>query len=341
MTAFESIGKVVEMSVRVLDGGMGKYLQRCGLPDEKLWSAKSIIDAKYHEMVINAHYEYLLAGSTIITTNNYALTPRYLKPINCTDKLSEWTKLACQLANKARQRYINYRARNSTKSENRSILIAGSIPPLMKSYRNDLRLNKTESIKYYTEIVTALYQESVDIFLMETMSCIEEAMWILEVFNNLNIKKNKDKEIWISFTLNDNGYLRSNETMNDAIKQICIQRSKYDFNITVIGINCCLPEAVEHGLNQIVNDKNTLRLLTKSSLKIGIYPNFMESIKTVNKSDGGWYLHQIRSHLTPSVYYNKFVKKWLTNTKYRNIIGALGGCCGVEPIHIKYMVSKL
>ena len=90
----------------------------------------------------------------------------------------------------------------------------------MKSYRDDLRLNKL-TIKYYTQIISALNEENVDIFLMETMSCIEEAMWILEVLNNLNIN---NKEIWISFTLNDNGYLRSGESINDAIKQICIQK---------------------------------------------------------------------------------------------------------------------
>ena len=140
---------------------------------------------------------------------------------------------------------------------------------------------------------------------METMSCIEEAMWILEVLDSLNIK-NSNKEIWVSFTLNDNGYLRSGESINDGIKQICIQNNQYNLNITTIDMNCCLPEAVDLGLNQILNNEKILRSLAKNNLKISIYPNFMESIKHINSSDG-----------------------------------VIGGCCGVEPAHIKYMVSKI
>ncbi len=72
-------------------------------------------------MVINAHFEYLCAGSQVITTNNYSLTPRYLKPINCLHKIQEWTKIAVDLAMKAKNKYHSLRA------ETDNIFIAGSI----------------------------------------------------------------------------------------------------------------------------------------------------------------------------------------------------------------------
>eukprot|EP01084_Bolivina_argentea_P140301 246699_1 len=100
------------MKLRVLDGGMSKLLITRGLPMEtdcgvetNLWSARSIMDSRYHEMVIDAHYEYLLSGVDVITTNNYAITPRYLKPIKCDHMISDWTKTSILLARKGIQKF--------------------------------------------------------------------------------------------------------------------------------------------------------------------------------------------------------------------------------------------
>ena len=92
--------------LHILDGGTGELLFRKGLPDDRVtWSAKAILDKQYHSMVTQCHLEFLNAGSTIITTNNYAITPKTSSPINRQQDIAELTKTAIDLAVDARNIY--------------------------------------------------------------------------------------------------------------------------------------------------------------------------------------------------------------------------------------------
>ena len=206
----------MEKPIHILDGGMGKYLIKLGVPTQnrKLWAAKSIIDPEFHDLVIKAHFEYFCAGSNVIITNNYTITPRYLNQIDALSDLEKLTKCCVTLAKRARRKYLEF----TMNQPQHPLWIVGSIPPLVKTYRDDLRLNRNESILYFTQIVSALYDNGhgVDMLMPETMSCIEEVMWILEVIHSLRIRK----PVWISWSLNDSGDLRSGETVNDAIQRV-------------------------------------------------------------------------------------------------------------------------
>lgn len=61
----------------VLDGGMGRLLERLGAPFRlPEWSALSLIEAP--EYVHRAHSAYVESGAEIITTNSYGLVPHML-----------------------------------------------------------------------------------------------------------------------------------------------------------------------------------------------------------------------------------------------------------------------
>ena len=46
--------------VRILDGGMGQALLEKGLkPKGSLWSATALIEKKYHQLVIDAHLDFI------------------------------------------------------------------------------------------------------------------------------------------------------------------------------------------------------------------------------------------------------------------------------------------
>ena len=59
--------------IRILDGGLGQQLLADGLvPIGSLWSATALVDKKYHQMVINAHLNFINSGADVIVTNNFA-----------------------------------------------------------------------------------------------------------------------------------------------------------------------------------------------------------------------------------------------------------------------------
>ena len=42
-------------------------------PRGSLWSATALIDKKHHDLVIDAHLDFIKSGAEVITTNNYIL----------------------------------------------------------------------------------------------------------------------------------------------------------------------------------------------------------------------------------------------------------------------------
>ncbi len=52
------------------------YIIHSGVPyDNKIWTANAIQDAKFHEIVVEAHMAFINAGSSFITTHNFGVTP--------------------------------------------------------------------------------------------------------------------------------------------------------------------------------------------------------------------------------------------------------------------------
>ena len=63
--------------ITILDGGMGRELQRVGAPfRQPEWSAQALIEAPHY--VSQVHRNFIKAGAEIITTNTYALVPFHL-----------------------------------------------------------------------------------------------------------------------------------------------------------------------------------------------------------------------------------------------------------------------
>ena len=318
--------------LRILDGGGGDLLFKKGLPDDRItWSAKAILDKQYHKMVTETHLDFLNAGSRIITTNNYAVTPGVLKSINQHENIAQLTKIAVDLAKDARAMFYK---QISDKNANRDeILIAGSVPPLNESYRPDLLLPDDECKYYYDIIINTLNDNNVDIFLCETLSCFKECKFAMDILQKLEI--NKNKKCWISFTLNDKGFLRSKENIVNVIKQL--QPYYISNNIEIISMNCSTPESIDNALIMINNDQQTLQLLKQYNINIGCYPN-----RSVYIPDN-WSLEDTehtpdREILTDKYFYYNFILKWIKKYPF---IGMVGGCCGILPKHIKYIVDNI
>lgn len=195
------------------------------------------------------------------------------------------------------------------KQSRADVQIAGCIPPAFGSYRPDL-FNLDE----YDHIISPLVQAQqnyVDLWIVETVTSIEEAK------SALTLLKKTPHPIIVSFNLkednDDEPRLRSDELLSDALGAI------QDRNVKAILFNCNEPESMNNAI-----------ILCHSlcpDIATGAYANSFSKPKralAANKK-----LNTIRDEMTPESYL-EFAKTWVQSGA-----SIIGGCCGIEPRHIK------
>lgn len=305
--------------VEILDGGMGEELIKLGLPYDKIhWTANALMEKKYHPLIKKVHQSFLEVGSSYITTANYPVTPG----CQLEARISELVPLAGLMAKEALNEYHG---------ESSHIKICGSLPPLMESYRADLVLPPEKSIPIYQKIIQGL-EPYVDIYLAETMSSLEESLMVVE-----SIKRSQtSKELWVSWTLNDQGKLRSNESVISSIEKIVSTHESAGIkNLRGILFNCSLPESITLALKEIQKNKKVGKLLQEKDIFLGAYANRLISVPEDFEMSATENPTQFREDLSIQNYIS-YVKEWVT-------LGAtkVGGCCGIGPDYIKAIASEL
>ncbi|HIB77969.1 MAG TPA: hypothetical protein EYO58_10240, partial [Flavobacteriales bacterium] len=86
--------------------------------------------------------------------------------------------------------------------------------------------------KEYENMVDILTGNGVDILLCETMSCIREAQCALKAIQTIA----PHMPVWLSFTVNEKGVLRSGETLD----VVCMTFAE---DVDAILINCSTPQS--------------------------------------------------------------------------------------------------
>jgi S-methylmethionine-dependent homocysteine/selenocysteine methylase len=291
--------------VLILDGGMGRELQRQGAPfRQPEWSALAMIEAP--EMVESVHQAFIENGSQVITTNSYALVPFHIGE----KRFQEQGLSLAESAGKV--------ARQAVEKSAAQVQVAGSIPPLFGSYRPDLF-----DPARVTELATPLIQglaPHVDFWLAETQSLIAETCAIKALLDKL-LPEHK-KPLLVSFTLDDTEptstpRLRSGELVRDAISAMA------NLNVDAILFNCCQPEFIQQAL-QIAT--TTLQKSGTEQIRLGAYANaFPPQPKDATANDG---LDELRKDLDPQAYL-QWAKQW-----QQSGASLIGGCCGIGPEHI-------
>lgn len=278
--------------ITILDGGMGRELQRIGAPfRQPEWSALALMEAP--EFISKAHEAFAEAGASVISTNSYAVVPFHIGEARFAAQGLELAALSGQIARKV--------------ADGRGVKVAGSLPPVLGSYRPDLF-----EVKAACAILSVLIEglrPSVDLWLAETLSSLSEAELVGEML------KEDGRPLWLSFTLNDEGaaMLRSGETIEAAVAVALKLGAK------ALLFNCSAPEVMEEAVQRAA--------LGAAMIDIGAYANgFAHTDEAVDANAG---LRQIRADLDPPRYL-KWAEKWA-------VAGAtmVGGCCGIGPGHIR------
>ena len=291
----------------ILDGGMGRELQRIGAPfQQPEWSAQALIEAPH--LVTQVHKSFIDAGADIITTNTYALVPFHIGEKRFNEEGAALVKQAALLAKEA----------VSVKT-NSTVLVAGCIPPVLGSYRPDLF--SLAQAKPLLEVLVTNQQDHVDIWIAETISSIAEAEMIKQRTQQTT------QDTWMAFTINDDldaiPTLRSGELVYDAVKKIAGQ------NITAILFNCSRIEVMESAL--LVAKTALIEQGIESEVQLGVYANNFPPIGDLHAANDQ--VNSIREDIPPTQY-KAFAASWLN-------AGAsiIGGCCGISPEHIKQLAK--
>lgn len=283
----------------ILDGGLGRQLQRIGAPfRQPEWSALALIESP--AQVRRVHDDFIAAGADIITTNSYALVPFHIGESRFERRGGDLMDLAGTLA------------RAAARDAGRPVRVAAGIPPLFGSYAPaDFDAGRAAAMH---AMFAARLLPHCDIVLAETLASTAEIASFVEAFAATALP------LWVSLTLDDHDAvagtpkLRSGEPLARALELLS------GLGPAAVLFNCSQPEVMADGVE-------LARAALPDGIDIGVYANAFPPIAT-NTAAANETLADIRTDLTPDRY-RGFAEEWL-----RRGASIIGGCCGVGPEHI-------
>ena len=288
--------------IALLDGGVGQEIQKRSMTKaHPLWSVKVMLERP--DIVTKVHCDFIMSGARVICLNTYAASPSRMASHGFDDKLEMAHKTAISLA------------RNSLKESVKagSVQVAGCLGPLVASYVAEVSKDYNNSLDEYRKLGD-LQKDGVDLFLVETMSNIEEAKAAITAVMEVG------KPVFVALTIEDDlsNKLRSGEDLELAIDVLSNE------NPNGIMLNCSSPEAITNAMSK----------MTKLSIPFGGFANGFISISPLYPGSTVDNL-SARKDLSPNAY-AQFASQWIE-------AGAtiIGGCCEIGPEHIDFLCQHL
>jgi len=296
-------------SIVVLDGGMGHQLKAMGIEisgpvgSMRRFLGVTMANLDQPEKVLAAHLAFIDAGADVVTTNSYACVPKCLATADDEDLRSKLNGGGLEELVAAAGRIAREACRLRPE---RSVRVAGCLPPLAESYRPDKVGSFEDNLKQY-RIIAASIAPYADVLLCETMSTAEEARAALQAASEVGLP------VWVAWTLDESKpVLRSGESLEEAVAAL----NKVPGAAKALDacmFNCTSPEV-------IVQAMPLLRALMPEGVRVGAYAN---GFLTAASGQGEY------RDLDPKEYHECFAAKWMTSGA-----SVIGGCCGIFPKHI-------
>ena len=287
--------------ITLLDGGMGQELiARSGDAPTPLWATQVMMD--HPGLVAEVHRAYFDAGSSVATTNSYAVHRDRLSKAGIEERFGTLHDQAVTEAEAARAAHGSGR-------------IAGSIGPLGASYRSDVAPDHDTSVTLYREVAEHLAPR-VDLILAETVANLDQARAVLEGAKGLG------RPVWLSVTVDDEDgtRLRSGEPVAEVG---ALARAG---GAAALLANCSAPEAMAAAL----------RLFADTGLPYGAYANgFQQITKEFLKDNPTVDVLHARPEMTPERYADHAME-WVGMGAT-----IIGGCCETGPAHIAAIARRL
>jgi len=277
----------------LLDGAMGTMLLAAGMhsgtPPET-WNVS------HPEIVRGIHRRYIEAGARIILTNSFGGNRYRLGMHGLEGRVKELNKAA------------GGNARMTADSSLLPVLVAGSIGPtgqLLKPYGP---LSVEDVIAAYAEQAIGLVEGGVQMFWIETMVDLGEAMAAVE-----GVRSTSDLPVAVTMT-----FVRHGRTIMGVGPDTAVQElGKLD--LAAIGANC------GNGPEEILQVIQVMHVTSPQTLLIA-------------KSNAG--LPELRDS---GIFYDGTPELMAEYARKARSAGAklIGGCCGTTPAHIEAMAKAL
>ena len=294
---------------RILDGGMGQELLARGLVTKgTLWSATSLIEENYNNLVVDTHLSSIEAGAEVILTNTFT-TRRVRMDQNQAGHLFNFAnKKACELAIKAKE------------LSKKNILIAGSLPAQNDTYEVDKRDKNIIEKNFFDQ--ANIINPYIDFFYLDVLSSGREVEIATSIIHKFN------KPVLVGLHIKKNGKLPSGETVTSLIK-------KYKNNHWLGVVAACVSLEI---IEQISDELKSLNMPFgfKANLWAVEEPLPVHRFNTAGYDEVGKNPNITlgkREEVTGKVFY-EFAKK--ISQKGATI---LGGCCETNSSHIKELTK--
>ena len=294
--------------VRILDGGMGQHLLAKGLkPKGSLWSATALIDKKYHQLIVDAHLDFIKSGAEVIITNNFSARRVRMIQNNVEEHFNYANEKAGELALKAKE------------ISKKNILIAGGLPAQNNTYVLDQRDRKIIEKGFYDQ--AKIIKPFVDFFYLDVLCGSKECELALNVTEKLNLP------VLVGLHVKKNGKLPSNESITEVVEK-CKNK-----NWLGVIFACVSPEIIENSIDKI--RKLNMPYGYKANLWKAEEPIPVHKFASPSDKVGANPVEAMgtRDDYT-DIKFLKFSKKMIVK-------GAtiLGGCCETKPSHINKISS--
>jgi methionine synthase / methylenetetrahydrofolate reductase(NADPH) len=282
----------LDNGILICDGAMGTYLNLKGISYDRCLDELNI---SMPQLVGEIHREYIEAGADIIETNTFGGNRFRLMAHGLENQIREINLKGAKIAREARE------------ISGVDILVAGSMGPLGKPLQPIGKIKLTEAKEAFSEQAEALLEGGIDIFMIETISSLDEMVAAIEA-----VRESSDLPIVAQMTFTSEGTTYLGHTPAEMVSRLI------PLGIDVLGANCSLgPQKMLEVIEQL------------SELGVGYIsaqPN-----AGLPRYYGGRFVY-----MSSPGYFSDYAKLFVK-------AGArlIGGCCGTTPEHIASTAKEI
>jgi len=314
----ETLEKILEQRIMILDGAMGTMIQAYKFEEEDyrgerfkdyevlLKGNNDLLTLTQPEAIKEIHRKYLAAGADILETNTFSGTTIAMADYAMEDLVYELNYESARLAKEVAIEFTE-------KEPHKPRFVAGSMGPTNKtaSMSPDVNDPGFRAITFdelriaYKQQAEALLDGGADLLLVETVFDTLNAKAALFAIEEIKEERQIDIPIMLSGTITDaSGRTLSGQTAEAFLISVA------HIPLFTIGFNCAL------GANLL--QPHLEAIAPKTDFAISAHPNaglpnpFGEYDETPEQM-----ADQIEEYMK------------------RNLVNIVGGCCGTTPSHIK------